>query len=315
MKLELLSLTENEDGSADLDVMGYAESRGEIIRNEDGLIINYIPKNPGLITLIVIDHIGLINYNNHKDLKEAIDKVSRTLVFFRNMFNYSPVVISQINRGSENMERRENDNWMPMLSDIKNTGNIAEDANTVIGIASPFYYGVDKCLGYDITKYKNRYRLAKICKNRDGDVNKIASFLFIGEIGGYYQLPKAEELQGNKPEELAKIDKYYFNQKQQYIEAISRYNEYRSVVHRSKALPEIVSEIKRMVEFASKNMVEESGDWFEGVSHRRNSKRLKESVTEFQKISEKIVKLQRNLESIYENIGKQLGSFYEIKNR
>lgn len=102
-------------------------------------------------------------------------------------------------------------------------------------------------------------------------------------------------------------------QKQQYIEAISRYNEYRSVVHRSKALPEIVSEIKRMVEFASKNMVEESGDWFEGVSHRRNSKRLKESVNEFQKLSEKIVKLQRTLESIYENIGKQLGTFYEIK--
>ncbi len=102
-------------------------------------------------------------------------------------------------------------------------------------------------------------------------------------------------------------------QKQQYIEAISRYNEYRSVIHRSNALPEIVSEIKRMVEFASKNMVEESGDWFEGVSHRRNSKRLKESVNEFQKLSEKIVKLQRTLESIYENIGKQLGSFYEIK--
>jgi hypothetical protein len=102
-------------------------------------------------------------------------------------------------------------------------------------------------------------------------------------------------------------------QKQKYIESISKYNEYRSVVHRSTALPEIVSEIKRMVEFASKNMVEESGDWFEGVSHRRNSKRLKESVSEFQKISEKIVKLQRTLESIYENIGKQLGTFYEIK--
>lgn len=102
-------------------------------------------------------------------------------------------------------------------------------------------------------------------------------------------------------------------QKQKYIESISRYNEYRSVVHRSKTLPEIVGEIKKLVEFASKNMVEESGDWFEGVSHRRNSKRLKESVNEFQKISEKIVKLQRTLESIYENIGKQLGTFYEIK--
>ncbi len=102
-------------------------------------------------------------------------------------------------------------------------------------------------------------------------------------------------------------------QKQQYIEAISKYNEYRSIIHRSGALPEIVAEIKRMVEFASKNMVEESGDWFEGVSHRRKSKQLKESVNEFQKISEKIVKLQRTLESIYENIGEQLGKFYEIK--
>jgi hypothetical protein len=63
-------------------------------------------------------------------------------------------------------------------------------------------------LGYDITKFKNRYRLAKICKNRDGDVNLLASFLFVGEFGGYYQLPKAEELMG-KPEMLKQIDEYY----------------------------------------------------------------------------------------------------------
>lgn len=192
------------------DLITYAEKRGQVIRNEEGLIVEYIPNNPGLITLIVIDHIGLINYTGYKDLKEAIDKASRTLVFFRNMFNFSPVVISQVNRSSEQMDRRDSDNWMPMLSDIKNTGNVAEDCNTAIGIASPFYYGVDKCLGYDISKYKNRYRLAKICKNRDGDVNLLVSFLFIGEYGGYYQLPPASESMG-KPEELKKIDEYYNN--------------------------------------------------------------------------------------------------------
>lgn len=193
------------------DLITYAEKRGTVVRNEDNLIVEYIPNNPGLITLVVIDHIGLINYNGYKDLKEAIDRASRTLVFFRNMFNFSPVVISQINRGSEQMDRRENDSWMPMLSDIKNTGNVAEDCNTAIGLASPFYYGVEKCMGFDITKYKNRYRLAKICKNRDGDVNLLANFLFIGEYGGYYQLPKADEVIG-KPEELRKIDDYYKTQ-------------------------------------------------------------------------------------------------------
>ena len=194
------------------DLMSYAESRGEVIRNKDGIIINYIPKNPALITLIVIDHIGLIDLGKYGSLKEAIDKCSKTLVFFRNIFNFSPLPIVQMNRSSEGMDRRNDDNWMPMLSDIKNTGNLSEDANTVIGLASPFYYQVDNCLGYDITKYKNRYRLAKICKNRDGEVNLLVSFLFIGEIGKFAQLPKAEEQIG-KPEELKRIDTYKMNNK------------------------------------------------------------------------------------------------------
>jgi replicative DNA helicase len=192
------------------DLMGYAEKRGTVIRDDNDFIIDYIPNNPSLITLIIIDHIGLVDLGKYSSLKEAIDKISKTLVFFRNKFNFSPVVISQINRGSEQMDRRDGDSWMPMLSDIKNTGNVAEDSNTIIGLASPFYLGVEKCLGYDIGKFRDRYRLAKILKNRDGQAQLNISFLFIGEYGGYYQLPKADELNG-KPEELKKIDEYYKN--------------------------------------------------------------------------------------------------------
>ena len=192
------------------DLMGYAEKRGTVVRDDNDFIIDYVPNNPSLITLIIIDHIGLIDLGKYSSLKEAIDKISKTLVFFRNKFNFSPVVISQINRGSEQMDRRDGDSWMPMLSDIKNTGNVAEDSNTIIGLASPFYLGVEKCLGYDISKFRDRYRLAKILKNRDGQAQLNISFLFIGEYGGYYQLPKADELNG-KPEELRKIDEYYKN--------------------------------------------------------------------------------------------------------
>jgi replicative DNA helicase len=192
------------------DLISYAEKRGTVVRDENEFIVDYIPNNPALITLIIIDHIGLVDLGKYSNLKEAIDKISKTLVFFRNKFNFSPVVVSQINRGSEQMDRRDGDSWMPMLSDIKNTGNVAEDSNTIIGIASPFYLGVDKCLGYDISKFRDRYRLAKILKNRDGQAQLNISFLFIGEYGGYYQLPKADELQG-KPEELRKIDEYYKN--------------------------------------------------------------------------------------------------------
>ena len=113
--------------------------------------------------------------------------------------------------------------------------------------------------------------------------------------------------------ERLSVKKLTPEQKQRYIESISRFNEYGSVIHRSKQLPEVVSEITTLVEFATKNMVEESGDWFEGVSYNRKSRRLKESLKEFKRISERITKLQRNLESVYENIGRNLGNFYEIK--
>lgn len=101
-------------------------------------------------------------------------------------------------------------------------------------------------------------------------------------------------------------------QKQRYIESITKYNEYGNIIYRSNELAETMNEIRNIVEFASKNMVEESGDWFEGVSHRRNSKRLKESFKLFEKTTDKIIKLQRTLESIYEGIGTNLSRFYQI---
>ena len=67
------------------------------------------------------------------------------------------------------------------------------------------------------------------------------------------------------------------------------------------------------MQFANRNIVEESGDWFDGVSYNRKSKEIRESLKEFNKVSERIVKLQRRLEAIYEGIGNHLGKFYEIK--
>lgn len=190
------------------DMIKYAEKRGKIIRDDSGEIMEYIPNDPSLITLIVKDHMGLINLGSHKTLKSAIDSVSKDDVYLRRMFGFSPLNVFQTNRSHEGMDRRDGDAWMPMLSDIKNTANAGEDAQTVIGIASPFYYGIENCRGFDISKYRDRYRLVKICKNRDGNTNLLADFLFIGEYGGYYQLPKADELGDKKPEELRRIDKY-----------------------------------------------------------------------------------------------------------
>ena len=104
-------------------------------------------------------------------------------------------------------------------------------------------------------------------------------------------------------------------QKQKYLDAISDYKIHDEIIYRSTKLKESVDLIKSLVEFASKNMIEESGDWFEGVSQTRNSKALKESIKVFEKTANKIIKMQQTLESIYEHIGRSLGKFYNIKNK
>lgn len=104
-------------------------------------------------------------------------------------------------------------------------------------------------------------------------------------------------------------------QKQKYLDAISDYKIHDAIIYRSTKLKESVDLIKSLVEFASKNMIEESGDWFEGVSQNRNSKELKESIKLFEKTANKIIKMQQTLESLYEHIGRSLGKFYNIKNK
>ena len=190
----------------------YAQTIGELVTDDDGNVIQFISNDPDLITLIVIDHIGLVSLGELPDIKKAMDSISKSCVTFRNIFRFSPVVISQINRSSEQMDRRgDGDNWMPMSSDTKNSGNLIEDCNTAIGIASPFALMIENCLGYDITKFKDRYRLAKIVKNRDGPTGQICSFSFIGEIGQFRQLKGYEEYLNKKPQEIADVDNYYIN--------------------------------------------------------------------------------------------------------
>ena len=190
------------------DIMGYAESRRKVIKNNDNIIIDYIPNNPQLITEIIIDHANLITPNKQdKSQKAAIDRASKMLVFFRNMFKFSPIVVSQFNRGIEGMDRKEQDSQEPQLSDFKETGSTQEDANIVLGLFNPFRYGMEMHRGYPVHLLKRRYRSAHVLKNRGGADGLVIGLHFMGEIGKFKELPTAKDLEAN-PKLLQKILNY-----------------------------------------------------------------------------------------------------------
>jgi hypothetical protein len=104
-------------------------------------------------------------------------------------------------------------------------------------------------------------------------------------------------------------------EKKAYIESISRFNEYGKSIYRRDELKKSFNEIKKIVEFASKNIVDESGDWFDKVTLGRHSKKLGESMKLFEKTAKEMTQLQQRLESVYEEIGETLGKYYEIKSK
>lgn len=104
-------------------------------------------------------------------------------------------------------------------------------------------------------------------------------------------------------------------EKQSYLEAISKFNEYGDAIYRNNKLKEAVSNIKKVVEFASTNMVEESGDWFDGVTVSRHAKRMQEAMNILEKAGNDATKLQQRMEAMYEEIGTMLNKYYEIKDK
>lgn len=102
-------------------------------------------------------------------------------------------------------------------------------------------------------------------------------------------------------------------QKKRYIESIAKFNEYGNSIYRGGDLKKVYKEVKEAVSFASRNIVEESGDWFDQVTLGRHSRKLKESLKIFEKTITEAIKLQQRLESVYEDMGQTLNKYYEIK--
>lgn len=102
-------------------------------------------------------------------------------------------------------------------------------------------------------------------------------------------------------------------EKKARLEGIAKFNEYGKSIYRRNELKSAFNEIKNIVEFAAKNIVDESGDWFDKVTLNRHSKKLGESLKLFEKTAQEMTQLQQRLEAVYEEIGETLGKYYEIK--
>ena len=67
-------------------------------------------------------------------------------------------------------------------------------ANLVLGLYSPFKYGLKEYEKYDITKFKNNIRFLQVIEDRDnGSGGQICPLFFDGAVSVFTELPLPEE--------------------------------------------------------------------------------------------------------------------------
>jgi hypothetical protein len=101
-------------------------------------------------------------------------------------------------------------------------------------------------------------------------------------------------------------------EKAAFLQEVAKYNEYGSSIYRSEDLKRVAEAITNLVNKAEKVTLEETQDWFDEITVKRNLKSVKDNVNQFNKTVTEVSKLQQRLESLYEEIGHNLSRYYEI---
>ena len=106
--------------------------------------------------------------------------------------------------------------------------------------------------------------------------------------------------------------KMKLTEKAQVLEEIKEYGTFEEVIYRSEGLKEAANRISEIVEKAEQVALQETEEWFDEVTVKRNMKELNNNNKEFTKTVSEIGKLQQRLESLYEEMGNNLSRYYEV---
>jgi hypothetical protein len=160
----------------------------------------YVPNNENEITIVVIDHIGLLKTTQAQpNKKAAIDKMSDELRYARDFYGYTPVVVSQFNRDISNPIRIKNGDVEPQLEDFADSSSTQNDADVVLALFDPMRYKVEDPSGYDLNKLRDEYgakyfRSLRLIKNSYGEDDIRIGLGFLGQIGMFKELPKRKDI-------------------------------------------------------------------------------------------------------------------------
>ncbi|EIT85943.1 replicative DNA helicase [Fictibacillus macauensis ZFHKF-1] len=138
-------------------------------------------EHPDKPHLVVIDYLQLITIAGKHDRHDlAIGSVTRELKNMARSFNIPVILLSQLSRGVEQRQDKR-----PMMSDLRDSGSIEQDADVIIFLYRDEYYNKN-------SDAKGIVEII-IAKQRNGPVGTVDA-LFVKEYGQFLDLDRQMEV-------------------------------------------------------------------------------------------------------------------------
>lgn len=132
-------------------------------------------KNLGLV---IIDYLGLISSTMRTDSKvQIVTEITRQLKIMAKELQVPVLVLSQLSRGPENRQNKR-----PMLSDLRDSGSIEQDADVVMFLYRDAYYN-ENCKTPNVAE-------CIIAKNRHGETGMV-NLIWDGQFTRFSSMEKS----------------------------------------------------------------------------------------------------------------------------
>lgn len=162
----------------------------------------YTPDDPEEYRIIILDNASNLMSESGLNKRETIEKMSKYAITLRDQLKYTFVLIQHQAQDKEGNESFKLNRLKPSSDGLADSKTTSRDANLVIGLYSPFKYGLREYEGYDITKLRDNVRFMEVIEDRDYGANgQICPLYFDGAVSSFAELPRAQDKE--------KMDKMY----------------------------------------------------------------------------------------------------------
>ncbi len=99
---------------------------------------------------------------------------------------------------------------------------------------------------------------------------------------------------------------------QAFLESVKNYSSFGKSIYREDSIIETAQKLSELARIAGIHAVKETEDSFDKITVGRNMKELKSYSEQFMKVAKEANGLQQRTESLFEDMGRVLGRYYEI---